>query len=104
MKQVQRYKCDYCRKTTVKQKTMEKHEKICIHNPNSLNCYMCANAYEGDYDKDEYSTIRSAPICSYEEEIIQTNDAPVCSKFVRSNEIYWMRDEDSEFPCMMDGD
>mgnify|MGYP002345383008 CR=1 FL=1 len=102
MKQVQRYKCDYCRKTTAREKTMENHEKTCVHNPNCLNCFMCANAYEGDYEQDEYSTINNVPICAYYEEIIQSNNAPKCSEFARSNEMYWMRDDESKFPCMED--
>jgi len=99
MKIVQRYKCSYCQKLTVKQETMEKHEKECRHNPNGKNCYMCANSYEGDYDNSEYSTIRNAPICAYNEEILTPHDALKCEGFVRSDDMYYLRSEDSKFPC-----
>ena len=35
-----RYGCDYCKKTTARKATMEKHEKICYYNQNRL-CPIC---------------------------------------------------------------
>lgn len=90
MKQVQRYKCDYCNRVTAKAETMERHEIECLHNPNTINCFMCEFACIDYYE--EYTswggdrTVKDAPQCAYTNEILQRGDALTCEKFRRSKE------------------
>ena len=52
MKQVIRYKCDYCPQIYAKPETIERHEKECVHNPEGINCFLCVhmvNDMEFDY-------------------------------------------------------
>lgn len=53
MKEVVRYKCDYCDKLAAKPETILRHEAVCIKNPEGKNCYMCEMAYMGDYEYDD---------------------------------------------------
>lgn len=41
MREVVRYKCDYCDKLAAKPETILRHEAVCIKNPEGKNCYMC---------------------------------------------------------------
>ena|SRR3990167_11208005 len=45
VKTLQKYKCDFCRKRSVKS-AMERHEKICWRNPDRF-CELCQN--KGEY-------------------------------------------------------
>ena len=78
MKEVTRFKCDYCNRLTAKQQTMEKHEKACKHNPNCFNCYMCKKAHAESDDDD-----RSIAYCDYYEDEILENISEKCQKYDR---------------------
>lgn len=91
MREVKRFKCDYCNRVTAKEETIKRHETQCIHNPNSVNCFRCEFAYEGDYHMDEYRTMDNAPICAYTEEFITENFALKCDTYKRSGEMYYQR-------------
>lgn len=86
MKIVERYKCDYCRKITARKSTIEKHEKECVANPESVNCFRCEFACVDDWDVDEYRTIKDTPVCVYEDDVIGVNCAATCVMFRRSKE------------------
>lgn len=43
MKQVTRYKCDYCEKIYASKYRTRDHEKICFFNPASKSCVTCKN-------------------------------------------------------------
>ena len=94
MKEVKRFKCNFCNKTVAKEKTMIKHEPQCVHNPNSVNCFRCEFAYEGDYQMDEYGTMDNVPICDYTEEFISENLASKCDAYKRSAKMYYERNYD----------
>ena len=56
-----RYGCDFCKKTTARKSTMERHEKICYYNPDRV----CPNQFCDDdgnqcYPADEYE---ECPYC-----------------------------------------
>ena len=90
MKQKTIYKCDYCKKTRYTVEAMERHEKECVHNPKSVNCYRCAHSYKDNY-YDDISTIIGAPMCNYTEDIIDERRADKCSEFVRSDTTFEAR-------------
>jgi hypothetical protein len=95
MKQVVRFKCDFCRKVACRPETIKKHEKVCLKNPNGKNCYMCENAYLGDTDIDTgfgMKAVHSVPICGMDEDMLQENRAPKCPYFKRTSEMYCYRD------------
>ena len=85
MKEVKRIKCDFCKKLTVKEITMQKHEKQCVHNPYSYNCYMCKKAYQGDIDDGIWATQRKAVLCEYTEDEILSNIAETCPAYERDS-------------------
>ena len=96
MKQVQRFKCDFCGKITVRLDTMERHEAECVHNPNSVNCFFCELACTDDFEQyneydDSIITIRNVPICVYKDEVITHNDAPSCKEFIKSDKLNFER-------------
>ena len=39
-----RYGCDFCKKTTARKITMERHEAMCYYNPDRNSCPMCGDA------------------------------------------------------------
>lgn len=95
MIEVRRYKCDYCRKLLVDYNRMREHERACIHNPLSVNCYRCNHAYMGEYDE-EYTdgyvhTRKDVAMCSISEEMLTKNEAADCGDFMRSDEMYYTR-------------
>jgi hypothetical protein len=104
MKKVVRYKCDYCQKLAAKPETIERHEEVCLKNPNGKNCYMCEMAYQDDYEifhdyNETYSTVKDQCICAYTDEAVSSvlggcdgNIAPKCFMFRRSDKGYWYRD------------
>lgn len=97
MERVSRYKCDFCQKMAVKQETIERHEKVCVHNPEGKNCYMCECSYLADYEEDDYHTLKDQCLCAYNDDVISAthrkgNMAPECCMFHRSDTIYWERD------------
>lgn len=101
MKPVQRYKCDYCNHITARVETMERHEIECIHNPNTVNCFMCE--FSCVDDREDYTpwggerTIKDVPQCAYTYEILQRGDALTCEKFKRSKQNNYYRSfEDAE--------
>ena len=70
MKEVVRYKCEYCDKLAAKPETILKHEAVCIKNPEGKNCYMCEMAYMGDYEYDDGyrgGTVKDQCMCAYYE-------------------------------------
>ena len=62
---MQKYKCDYCQKRSVKH-VIEKHEKRCYRNPNRF-CDYCDNKGYTMVDVADYHTIKV--------------DCPYCKKF-----------------------
>lgn len=101
MKQVIRYKCDFCQKLATYIKTIEHHEEECMHNPQGRNCYICEFSYLGDYDDgNDYSGIlRDQCICAYSEDIVSSiyrdgNLALECSMFCRGNGSYYSRTQE----------
>lgn len=48
MKQV--YQCDFCCETHEIQKVMERHEKLCVFNPENIPCYSCEHQFNSIYD------------------------------------------------------
>ena len=94
MREVKRYKCDFCRKLLVDYNRMELHEKTCIHNPESINCYRCTHAYIGDIVEDNglYSqTYKDMAICDITEEMLAKNEAIDCEQFQRAEDMYFNR-------------
>ncbi len=92
MKEVKRYECDFCRIIRATLKGIETHEKICVHNPNTLNCYRCAYAYEGEiYSYEGYPTGRNGPMCAYSEDLISENMAHTGEHDKISSELYHYR-------------
>ena len=59
MREVKRWKCDYCRKTLAKRSEMARHEERCVWNPESKSCATCANC-EFREDRDG----KRVPVCS----------------------------------------
>ncbi|CAM3366521.1 hypothetical protein PALU110988_18850 [Paenibacillus lupini] len=49
MKEVTRYKCDHCKKLAARKSTIEKHELICVCNPEGENCFTCKHM-TADYE------------------------------------------------------
>ena len=107
MKQAIRYKCDYCNKLAVKPITIQRHEEVCMKNPNGKNCYMCEMAYQGDYFYDDgcrEGVIKDQCMCIYTDEVVSAtigsadgNYAPKCRMFHRAEDGYWYRSmEDAE--------
>lgn len=106
MKEVVRYKCDYCDKLAAKPETILRHETVCIKNPEGKNCYMCKMAYKGNYEifhdyNETYSTVKDQCLCAYTDDIVSAvfggaegNFAPKCHMFHRTEEGYWYRDRD----------
>ena len=95
MKQVQRFKCDFCNRITARADTMERHEIECVHNPNTVNCFMCEFSCIDDYEIDEpwgATTAHDVPQCIYTEDMLHRGDALECEKFVRSKELNFARD------------
>lgn len=41
MKQVNIWKCDFCKKTSFQKGLIKKHEKICFYNPETQSCATC---------------------------------------------------------------
>lgn len=104
MKKVSRYKCDYCQKLAVRPETIERHEAVCLKNPNGRNCYMCEMAYLDDYDPgDDYSReIKDQCMCAYTDDVVSVflgsgdgNYAPKCSMYHRADDTYWNRDREA---------
>lgn len=94
MKEVKRYKCDYCDTLRATIAGMERHERQCVHNPNSINCFRCAYAYEGDiYNDFGYSTGRTGAICAYTEDAIKENTACECKRYRISSQMFYMKQE-----------
>lgn len=98
MKKVERYKCDYCKKTAAKPDTIERHEKECIKNPNSRNCYLCVHSVQGGYvdmlPYGEESFESDIPFCNLHQEPLSTlrqfgRTALKCEDFKRDNCMYW---------------
>lgn len=97
MKQVIRYKCDFCNKVMATSKGMERHEKQCFKNPNGFNCYMCEHAYLGiAYCDNPYTGGQNEypdkPICSINEDWIIENFALKCSYYKRAESMYYDRE------------
>lgn len=107
MKEVVRYKCDYCDKLAAKPETILRHEAVCIKNPEGKNCYMCEMAYMGDYEYDDGyrgGTVKDQCMCAYYEDVVSAvlgggegNYAPKCCMLHRAEDGYWYRHyEDAE--------
>lgn len=94
MKEVKGYKCDYCRTTKATVKSMEKHERQCVHNPNSVNCFRCVYAFAGGiYSFDGFPTGRQGACCAYTEDNIEENIAHKCGQYKLSPEMYYTKQE-----------
>ncbi|MDR1703477.1 MAG: hypothetical protein LBS19_02160 [Clostridiales bacterium] len=63
MKQVTRYRCDFCGRTYAKAATVERHEKECCQNPDGVNCFLCVHSYIGDWSDDDNRAYKDEPIC-----------------------------------------
>lgn len=100
MKKVERYKCDFCKKLAVKPETIERHEKECINNPESRNCYLCVHSVMGGYvDMYPYGGekfVDDIPYCGLHLEQLATlrkqgYTALNCEDFVRDEKMYWYK-------------
>ncbi|HBS60906.1 MAG TPA: hypothetical protein DEA44_16790 [Firmicutes bacterium] len=100
MKQVTRYKCEYCRTFRATILGIEKHEKECVHNPDSVNCYRCAYAYEGETWDDYGHRHDNVPMCAYTEDILRENGASECGRYTRTDKMYYQRRECPDVPEM----
>lgn len=97
MKKVVRYKCDYCKKLAVKPETIEHHEKECIKNPESRNCYLCVHSIQGGYVDTPYDGEKFAeniPYCGIRREQLGLLreygcTALNCKYFERDDKMYW---------------
>lgn len=94
MKERKVYQCDYCRKIKITAEAMERHEKECLKNPDSVNCYLCELAYKGDYDFGDDFSAKDTPICYYTEDLITERMAHKCEEYRRSDKTYDYRDEE----------
>ena len=91
MKQVIRYKCDFCQKLAAHPKTIERHEKVCLKNPDGKNCYMCEMAYLDDFEiyhdyNGTYSTVKDQCMCAYTDDVV--------SSTIGSADGYWYRNRE----------
>lgn len=99
MKKVVRYQCSFCQKTAARPETMAEHEKECLKNPNSRNCYLCERAVQGGYRQDRFGGDYwdgEAAFCSWNEEPLdllraQGFTAKDCENFIRTDEMYYER-------------
>jgi hypothetical protein len=98
MKEVRRYKCDYCGKIRATLRGIEKHEYQCIHSPKSVNCYRCAYAFDGERYNDFGYQMKDGPCCAYTEESIFENIASRCEHYQLSDEPYYARQTCPEAP------
>jgi hypothetical protein len=73
MKTITIFKCDYCGIIRRTLKGIWTHEVQCYKNPNSLNCYLCENAFV-DTNGD--------PCCEVKEDLIETNLAEKCDRYI----------------------
>ena len=91
MKEVKRYKCDFCKTERATIKGIEKHEKHCVHNPKGFNCFNCELAIEDDIEGDYGYMVTNVPVCTYYEERITENIAEKCSEYKRTGKMYHTR-------------
>lgn len=108
MKKREAWQCDFCRKMVINSETMERHEKQCLKNPNSFNCYRCKGAYMGTtYEHYEYyvddfnyasgeNEIKDVAMCWFSDEQINVdgNNANKCKHYERSEDMYMYRNND----------
>lgn len=45
MRKIRAYHCDFCKRITVSKIAMEKHENVCLHNPEMKSCATCDNLF-----------------------------------------------------------
>lgn len=94
MKQIVRYKCDFCNKIAAKPQTIMKHELECTKNPNGRNCFVCKHSCQGGWDGDNYRpneaycTIQEVSLTSLRQENFTAMN---CEDFVRTEEMYYER-------------
>lgn len=63
VKTLQKYKCDFCKKRSIKS-AMERHEKVCFRNPNRF-CPECKNTGEVEVVLVEhYTSVEPCRFCS----------------------------------------
>lgn len=62
VKTLQKYKCDFCNKRSVKH-AMELHEKRCFRNPNRF-CDYCENKGFTEEYEEHYLLKQNCPFCS----------------------------------------
>ena len=93
MKECRVYQCEYCRRIRFTKKVMERHEKECVHNPKSVNCYRCKRAYRGEAHDDYDRIFPDQPCCSYTEDEIVERLADGCEMFERSETMWYTRTE-----------
>lgn len=90
MKEVKRFKCDYCSKTTARESTMRRREHECVHNPNAVNCFCCEYACVDELE-DEWSTRKDVPQCAYNQEELIRGWADCCSFYKHSDKLCFER-------------
>ena len=74
VKTMQRYKCDFCNKRSIKS-AMERHEKICYRNPDRF-CELCQNTGEVDEGIEHYSNMQPCHWCSkFDKEMLKQIEA-----------------------------
>lgn len=100
MKQVVRYKCDFCDKIAVKPETIQRHERECIHNPDCVNCFVCKFSTEGGYTDTVVGSqwVDNAPYCQLHSETLQNlrhqgHTALNCADFVKDEKMYYERSD-----------
>jgi len=90
MKEVTRYKCDFCIKVFAMPETVERHEKECLKNPDGVNCFLCEQCNYGaglatyeeitcDWHEEPLYILKLQAPC-------HKSFAPICSEFKRRKE------------------
>lgn len=95
MKEVIRYKCEFCKKLFATKKGCEQHEKKCLHNPNAKHCFKCKLSYYGEfYSSEGYPTREYGCCCYYNEDSCIANFTEECSEYIKAEEMYEKRTYD----------
>lgn len=86
-KQITLQQCDYCSKTAKKAETIERHEKVCVSNPEGRNCFLCKHQEYGPWYYDRWDggqDAKDAHFCTVNEELCNRNMALSCPDFERT--------------------
>lgn len=101
MKQVIRYKCEFCSRLAARPETIFRHEAECLHNPDGRNCYQCVYSIQGGWidtpwgeihdEKAPYCNLHLAPLAHLRADGFT---AVNCPDFIRDTKMYDGRNEE----------